>query len=80
MKNVFSRDMIQDRWYQCVLYQFSYQCVCVCVCIHIYTNTHVYMYIHTYRRYQRDFCSVCTHRYWCLINARGADAPVHFDF
>jgi hypothetical protein len=24
MKNVFSRDMIQDNWYQCALYQFSY--------------------------------------------------------
>ena len=24
MKNVFSRDMIQDNWHQCALYQFSY--------------------------------------------------------
>ena len=25
MKNVFSRDMIQDNWHQCALYQLSYQ-------------------------------------------------------
>ena len=45
MKNVFSREMIQDNWHQCALYQFSYhpRCLVEDIVLHVTHRLHKYV-------------------------------------